>query len=61
MYAGAVLLYHHGVLSVRSAVRDPARRQGDPAHAAAGLGQADHQRHELPALTQDHTSRPQIT
>lgn len=60
LHPGPVLLYHHGVLPIRTAVRDPPGRTRAARQSRPRLGQADRQWHELPPHTQDHTPRSQV-
>lgn len=56
-----MFLHSHGVLSLRSAVRGSAGREGDPAVPDGGMEQADCPRYGLPPQSEDYPQRSQVT
>ena len=61
LYTSSMLLYNHGVLSVRSVVWGVERREGNSTSLDSGLGQTDCQWHALPTQSQNHPQGPQVT
>ena len=56
-----MLLYHHGVLPVRSAVRGTEGRYTITTCTSGGVGQADRRRYAVSAHAQTHPQRSQIS